>query len=229
VRVGRYALHRVGEEEAGRVVVRGPEEVRAEVRLDVPGDEEEGRPEGAREEGLLEAQDRDRRGAVLPGEAAPPPRTAPCGKKYVARRRSTIIAVDDFERYGQLWATARETARRTTHDLTAEDIEDVRERRRAEGCAASTWNKEVSWLRAFYRDLLEAIRKQPARHVALVSPLSPKHFYAEDNSRTRASEEPRKAVTAGAENPETSRDDEADGRYWDRTSGPRLVRAMLSR
>lgn len=44
-----------------------------------------------------------------------------------------------------------------------------------------------------------------------------------------ASEEPRKAVTAGAENPETSRDDEADGRYWDRTSGPRLVRAMLSR
>jgi hypothetical protein len=48
-------------------------------------------------------------------------------KKYVARRRSTIIAVDDFERYGQLWATARETARRTTHDLTAEDIEDVRE------------------------------------------------------------------------------------------------------
>jgi integrase len=106
-------------------------------------------------------------------------------KKYVARRRSTIITVRDFERYGQLWATAPETARRTTHDLTAEDIEDVRERRRAEGCAASTWNKEVSWLRAFYRDLLEAVRKQPARHVALVSPVSPKHFYAEDNSRTR--------------------------------------------
>jgi integrase len=93
--------------------------------------------------------------------------------------------VRDFARYGQLWATAPETARRTTHDLTAEDIEDVRERRRAEGCAASTWNKEVSWLRAFYRDLLEAVRKQPARHVALVSPVSPKHFYAEDNSRTR--------------------------------------------
>jgi integrase len=39
-----------------------------------------------------------------------------------------------------------------------------------------------------------------------------------------ASAEPRRAVTAGAENPEASRDDEADGRYWDRTSGPRLVR-----
>jgi hypothetical protein len=44
-----------------------------------------------------------------------------------------------------------------------------------------------------------------------------------------APEEPCRAVTAGAENPEASRDDEADGRYWDRTSGPRLVRAMLSR
>src|SRR5262245_17680480 len=44
-----------------------------------------------------------------------------------------------------------------------------------------------------------------------------------------APEEARRAVTAGAENPEASRDDESDGRYWDRTSGPRLVRAMLSR
>lgn len=42
-------------------------------------------------------------------------------------------------------------------------------------------------------------------------------------------EEPRRAVTAGAENPEASRDDGANGRYWDRTSGPRLVRAMLFR
>ena len=98
---------------------------------------------------------------------------------------SSVIAVRDFERYGQLWATAPETARRTTHDLTAEDIEDVRERRRAEGCAASTWNKEVGWLRAFYRDLSRRSVKQPARHVALVSPVSPKHFYAEDNSRDR--------------------------------------------
>jgi hypothetical protein len=41
MRVGRYALHRGGEEEVGRVVVRGPEEVRAEARLDVQGGEEE--------------------------------------------------------------------------------------------------------------------------------------------------------------------------------------------
>jgi integrase len=106
-------------------------------------------------------------------------------KTYVKRRRSKVRGRRDFERYGERWATAPETAGRTTHDLTSEDIEEVRERRRAEGCAASTWNKEVGWLRAFYRDLLEAIRKQPARHVALVSPVSPKHFYAEDNSRTR--------------------------------------------
>jgi hypothetical protein len=44
-----------------------------------------------------------------------------------------------------------------------------------------------------------------------------------------ASEGPRRVVTAGAENTEASRDDDEDGRYWDRTSGPRLVRAMLSR
>jgi hypothetical protein len=44
-----------------------------------------------------------------------------------------------------------------------------------------------------------------------------------------APNEPRKAVIAGTENPEASRDDDEDGRYWDRTSGPRLVRAMLCR
>jgi len=59
-------------------------------------------------------------------------------------------------------------------------------RRRAEGCAESTWNKEVGWLRTFYRDLLDAVRAHPDRHVPLVSPvLSKKHFYAEDNSRDR--------------------------------------------
>ena len=40
-----------------------------------------------------------------------------------------------------------------------------------------------------------------------------------------APEEPLRAVTAGAENPEAALDDGTDGRYWDRTSGPRLVRA----
>jgi hypothetical protein len=44
-----------------------------------------------------------------------------------------------------------------------------------------------------------------------------------------APEAPRRAVTAGTEKPEGSRADDTDGRYWDRTSGPRLVRAMLSR
>src|SRR4030095_5841686 len=39
-----------------------------------------------------------------------------------------------------------------------------------------------------------------------------------------APEEPRHAVTAGAENPEGSLAPDEDGRYWDRTSGPRLVR-----
>jgi len=96
-----------------------------------------------------------------------------------------VVDVHNFERYGELWATAPETAQKITHELASEDIEEVRERRRAEGAAESTWNKEVSWLRVFYRDLLEMIRKQPARHVALVSPVSPKHFYAEDNSRDR--------------------------------------------
>jgi hypothetical protein len=106
-------------------------------------------------------------------------------KKYIARRRSTVVDVHNFERYGHLWATAPETAGKSTHEVASEDIEEVRERRRAEGAAESTWNKEVSWLRAFYRDLLEMIRKQPTGHVALVSPVSPKHFYAEDNSRDR--------------------------------------------
>jgi hypothetical protein len=106
-------------------------------------------------------------------------------KQYVARRRSTILARRDFARYGEMWTTAPETARKTTHELTAQDIELVRERRRAEGCAPSTWNKEVSWLRRFYRDLLEAIRKQPDRYVPLVSPVGVDHFYPEDHSRDR--------------------------------------------
>src|SRR5262245_59252522 len=44
-----------------------------------------------------------------------------------------------------------------------------------------------------------------------------------------APEEAARALSAGAENPEGSRADDKDGRYWDRTSGPRLVKAMLSR
>lgn len=44
-----------------------------------------------------------------------------------------------------------------------------------------------------------------------------------------APEEPLRAVTAGSEKSDASRDDDKDGRYWDRTSGPRLVRAMLCR
>jgi hypothetical protein len=106
--------------------------------------------------------------------------------KYVQRRRSTILSPRNFARYGEVWATAPETVGKTTHELTAQDIEDVRERRRAEGCAESTWNKEIGWLRTFYHDLLDAIREHPDRHVPLVSPVrSRKHFYAEDNSRDR--------------------------------------------
>ena len=84
-------------------------------------------------------------------------------KKYVARRRSTIVAIADFERLGRCWATAPETAGKTTHEVTGALIEQVRERRRAEGTSASTWNKEVSWLRAFYGDLLDTIREHPDR------------------------------------------------------------------
>ena len=75
------------------------------------------------------------------------------------RRSSTILSQRNFTRYGEVWATAPETAGKTTHELTAQDIEGVRERRRAEGCAESTWNKEIGWLRTFYVDLLDAIRE----------------------------------------------------------------------
>src|SRR5262249_46940273 len=79
-----------------------------------------------------------------------------------------------------------ETAGKTTHEVTGALIEQVRERRRAEGASESTWNKEVSWLRAFYGDLLDAIREQPDCYVPLVSPImAKKHFYPETHHRTR--------------------------------------------
>jgi integrase len=43
----------------------------------------------------------------------------------------------------------------------------------------------LRWLRRFYRDLLETIRKHPERYAPLVSPVSKDQFYPEDNNRTR--------------------------------------------
>lgn len=116
----------------------------------------------------------------------PPELLADAIKQYVTRRRTTILARRDFQRYAEFWTTAPELVGKTTHEVTSHVIDAVRDRRvEIEGCAAATWNKEASWLRAFYRDLLQAIREHPDRHAPLVSPVGPGHFFAEDNSRAR--------------------------------------------
>lgn len=91
---------------------------------------------------------------------------------YLARRKSTLRDPEGAARYGRYWREAPETAGKTMRELTTEDFERYRERRRREspvgarrkrgGGSVSTLNRELSFARAVFNDFLEALedRKQ---------------------------------------------------------------------
>lgn len=112
---------------------------------------------------------------------------------YLARRRSTLRDPEGAARYGRYWREAPETAGKTMRQLTTEDFERYRERRRKEsavgakrkrgGAAASTLNRELSFARAVFNDFLEALEDR--KQAPIASPLRSRLFAPEPPGRTR--------------------------------------------
>jgi len=86
---------------------------------------------------------------------------------YVARRRSTLRDPSGVERYARYWKEAPETKGKTMRQITAEDFERYRERRRQSaalgarrargGASGSTVNKELSFARSVFNDFIAAL------------------------------------------------------------------------
>jgi len=86
---------------------------------------------------------------------------------YLARRRSTLRDPSGAERYARYWQEAPETKGKTMRQLTTEDFERYRERRRQGGAigaqrarggaSPSTVNKELSFARAVFNDFFAVL------------------------------------------------------------------------
>src|SRR5207244_13622011 len=89
-----------------------------------------------------------------------------------------LRALADWRRIGKRWTEAPETRGKTLVEVTTADLERYRERRRQEGAAEATCNRELGFLRAVYRTALadETVERSPVR---------PKLFFRERNQRVR--------------------------------------------
>ena len=86
---------------------------------------------------------------------------------YVARRRSTVRDPSGAGRYARYWKEAPETQDKSMRQLTVEDFERYRERRRQGGAigaqrarggaSPSTTNKELSFARAVFNDFVASL------------------------------------------------------------------------
>ncbi len=121
---------------------------------------------------------------------------------YLARHHSTRRDPEGAARYGRYWTEAPETKGKTMRQLTTEDFERYRERRRKEspvgarrkrgGATASTLNRELSFARAVFNDFLAALEDR--KQAPIASPLRSRLFAPEPAGRARylsEEEEPR--------------------------------------
>jgi integrase len=86
---------------------------------------------------------------------------------YVARRSSTLRDPSGSGRYARYWKEAPETRGKTMRQLSVEDFERYRERRRQGGAigaqrarggaSPSTTNKELSFARAVFNDFIASL------------------------------------------------------------------------
>jgi integrase len=112
---------------------------------------------------------------------------------YLSRRRSTLRDPSGAERYGRYWCEAPETAGKRMRELTTQDFERYRERRRGRGApgarrqrrgaSASTLNKELSFARAVFNDFIEALQQR--QEPPMFNPVRKRLFEPEAATRTR--------------------------------------------
>jgi len=99
-------------------------------------------------------------------------------RDHLARNTSRLRALKDWKRIGRYWTEAPETRGKTLAEITAADLERYRERRRHEGAAEATCNRELGFLRAVFRTALADEKVER-------SPVQSKLFFRERNQRVR--------------------------------------------
>lgn len=112
---------------------------------------------------------------------------------YLARRQSTRRDQEGAARYGRYWREAPETAGKTMRQLSTEDFERYRERRRKESAvgakrkrgaaSAATLNRELGFARAVFNDFREALEDR--KQAPIANPVRSRLFAAEPPGRTR--------------------------------------------
>ncbi len=112
---------------------------------------------------------------------------------YLARRASTRRDRDGAARYGRYWREAPETKGKTMRQLTTEDFERYRERRRTAtavgakrkrgAASAATLNRELGFARAVFNDFREALEDRKLSPIA--NPVRSRLFVPEPPGRTR--------------------------------------------
>lgn len=112
---------------------------------------------------------------------------------YLARRASMRRDAAGAARYGRYWREAPETAGKTMRQLSTEDFERYRERRRKESAvgskrkrgaaSAATLNRELGFARAVFNDFREALEDR--KQAPIANPVRSRLFAAEPPGRTR--------------------------------------------
>ena len=97
---------------------------------------------------------------------------------YLGRNASRIRSIKEWSRLGHKWSEAPETKGKTLDEVRPSDIERYRERRRQDGAAEATVNRELTCLRAVYRTAITDGKVEK-------SPVLPRFFYKERNQRVR--------------------------------------------
>ena len=104
--------------------------------------------------------------------------------EYLRRKRSTLKAHADWERIGRCWKNAPETKGKMLREVRPKNIEDYRERRRGQGRAEATCNRELTFLRSVYNVAIEDAEADPAE-LPITNPVLSRLFYKETNQRVR--------------------------------------------
>lgn len=97
---------------------------------------------------------------------------------YLGRNASRIRSFKEWSRVAHKWSEAPETKGKTLDEVRPADIERYRERRRQDGAAEATVNRELTCLRAVYRTAITDGKVER-------SPVLPRFFFRERNQRVR--------------------------------------------
>jgi integrase len=95
---------------------------------------------------------------------------------YLKREEGRLRWLDHYVRYGKLWKAA--FARKTLREILPGDVERYAAKRRAEGLAPASVNRELAFLRRVFNVAIEDGKAE-------TNPVRPKMFARENNQRVR--------------------------------------------